>query len=84
MNNFSIIRTLNLMLKSYEIFYIFCDPLPPSYETLSHIGNVDNSGRPLTFVFLFSVNMSMKRAGRNHKIYITHGVMNYLLTERVA
>ena len=36
MNNFSMIRILNMILKSYEIIYIFVTPSPPSYETLSN------------------------------------------------
>ncbi len=47
MDNFSMIRTLNMMLKSYEIVYIFVTPSPPLTRRYLITENVDNSGRPL-------------------------------------
>ncbi len=48
MDNFSMVRILNMMLKSYEIVYIFVTPSPPLTRRYLISENVDNSGRPLT------------------------------------
>ncbi len=50
MNNFPMIRALNLMLKSYEICLHFCDPLPPFTRCYLISENVDNSGWPLRVI----------------------------------
>ena len=47
MDIFSMIRMLNMMLKSYEIVYIFVTPSPPLTRRYLISENVDNSGRPL-------------------------------------
>ena len=47
MDIFSMIRILNMMLKSYEIVYIFVTPSPPLMRRYLISENVDNSGRPL-------------------------------------
>ncbi len=45
---------LNMMLKSYEIVYIFVTPSPPLTRRYLISENEDNSGRPLRAVFDFS------------------------------
>ncbi len=47
MDIFSMICILNMVLKSYEIVYIFVTPSLPLMRRYLISENVDNSGRPL-------------------------------------
>ena len=53
MDNFSMVRILNMMLKSYEIVYIFVTPSPPLTRRYLISENVDNSGWPLNLPCMF-------------------------------
>ncbi len=54
MDIFSMISILNMVLKSYEIVYIFVTPSPPLTRRYLISETVDNSGLPLR-VFLITL-----------------------------
>ena len=63
MDNFSMIRTLNMMLKSYEIVYIFVTPCPPLTRRYLITESVNNSGRPLSQIATYKTKLSMSTGG---------------------
>ncbi len=65
MNNSSMIRIMNLMLKCYEIVYIFVTPSPPLTRRYLLSENVDNSGRPLREVKLYNRSCSSRETDMN-------------------
>ncbi len=59
MDNFSMIRIRNMILKSYEIVYIFVTPSPPLTRRYLITENVDNCGRPLRTALALQVSISI-------------------------